>query len=619
MSHPALKKSIATVSLSGTLLEKLEAAAAVGFDGVEIFENDLLTFDGPPADVRQIAADLGLEITLYQPFRDFEAMPDQLRQRNLDRAERKFDVMEQLGASLILVCSNVQELALNDDERAATDLHEMAQRAAARGFRVGYEALAWGRHVNRWRHAWKIVQQANHPSLGLILDSFHTLAVGDDLQGVEQVPDEKIFFVQWADAPNMSMDVLSWSRHYRNFPGQGELRVADFTRSVVHAGYRGPMSLEVFNDEFRAAPARPTAQDGLRSLIWLEAEAGLAPLPPAPQLQGLEFLEFAVDYKTGRELAGQLRSLGFTHMGRHRSKAVELYRQGQVNLILNSEPDTAAAEHFEMHGPSVCAMAFRVSDAEQAIARAKALLCREWQERTGPNERQIQALRAPNGMLYYLVEDSPSGRSIYEDDFLLERDAAPGAGVEAIDHVAQALPAHQMDSFVLFYRSVLGLTPEPLHEIPDPYGLVRSRAMVSGDQRVRLPLNVSESGRTATGRFVSAYAGAGVHHIALRTGDIACTMSTLKPDAARILRIPDNYYDDVAARLGLNDKLLEDLRQMQVMYDQDPAGSFVHAYTNTFYDRFFFEIVQRDGYRGFGVPNASFRMAAQALSATYHR
>ena len=105
---PALPKSIATVSLSGTLPEKLEAAAAIGFDGVEIFENDLLTYDGSPEDVRAIADGLGLTITIFQPFRDFEAMPEPQRRRNLDRAERKFDVMQALGTDLLLVCSNVE-------------------------------------------------------------------------------------------------------------------------------------------------------------------------------------------------------------------------------------------------------------------------------------------------------------------------------------------------------------------------------------------------------------------------------------------------------------------------------------------------------------------------------
>src|SRR3954470_17659594 len=273
-------KSIATVSLSGTLPEKLEAAAAVGFDGVEIFENDLLTYDGSPADIRRIAEGLSLEITIFQPFRDFEAMPENIRVRNLDRAERKFDIMQELGTDLVLVCSNVQPAALDDDARAAADLAEMAERAARRGLRVGYEALAWGRHVNRWRQAWDIVQQADHPALGLILDSFHTLSLGDDLSGLsEVVPAEKLFFVQLADAPRLSMDVLSWSRHFRNFPGQGELPVADFTRDILATGYRGPLSLEIFNDEFRSAPARRTARDALRSLRWLDEQVGAAALP----------------------------------------------------------------------------------------------------------------------------------------------------------------------------------------------------------------------------------------------------------------------------------------------------------------------------------------------------
>ncbi len=280
--------------------EKLEAAAAAGFTGVEVFENDLLTFDGSPADVRRIAADLDLAIVLFQPFRDFEAMPEPQRTRNLDRAERKFDVMEALGAELLLVCSNVQAGAIDDDGRAAADLAEMAERAARRGLRVGYEALAWGRHVRRWGDAWRIVQRADHPALGLIVDSFHTLSLDDDPAGIAEIPAEKLFFVQLADAPRLAMDVLSWSRHFRNFPYQGDLDVERFVRAVLASGYRGPLSLEIFNDEFRAAPARPTARDGLRSLILVEAQAGGAELPRVPVFDGVEFLEFAVDEDAGR-------------------------------------------------------------------------------------------------------------------------------------------------------------------------------------------------------------------------------------------------------------------------------------------------------------------------------
>jgi 4-hydroxyphenylpyruvate dioxygenase len=609
-----LRKCIATVALSGTLRDKLEACASVGFDGVEIMEADLLTFDGSAADVRKICDDLGLIIEIYQPFRDFEAMPDTQRGRNLDRAERKFDVMQALGTDLVLVCSNTQTATINDDSRAAADLAEMAERAARRGLRVGYEALGWGRHVNRWEHAWRIVQQAAHPALGLIVDSFHTLSLGDDPSGIAQVPGEKLFFVQLADAPRLSMDVLSWSRHFRNFPGQGELDVTDFLRAVLASGYHGPLSLEVFNDDFRAAPARFVARDGLRSLILTEADAtGGTALPAVPTLHSIEFLEFAVDESTGPELVSFLRTLGFHHAGRHRSKTVNLYRNGDVNLVLNAEQDSAAAEHFHLHGPSVCAMAIRVDDAERTLARARALLCPDWQEPIGSGERRIPAVRAPDGTLICLIEPEDGGASFWDDDFELYPAPATTAPLLGIDHVVLALPTGRMSSHVLFWRALFGLVPQAQLDTADPYGLVHSRALVSPSGKVRIVLNASEGRGTLTGRFISLYAGAGVHHIALVTPDIMETAKQLETEHAPLLPMPSNYYDDLLARWPLDDAALGALQAHGLLYDRDESGEFRHLYTDAFHDRFFFEAVERrSGYSGFGAANATVRTAAQA-------
>jgi 4-hydroxyphenylpyruvate dioxygenase len=611
-------RSIATVSLSGTLPDKLEAAASIGFDGVEIFENDLLTFDGTPSEVRRLAEDLNLAITIFQPFRDFEAMPEPQRSRNLDRAERKFDVMEALGTDLMLVCSNIQPAAIDDDARAAADLRAMAEPAARRGLRIAYEALAWGRNVKRWSQAWRIVQEANHPALGLVVDSFHTLALDDDFAGIAEVPAEKLFFVQLADAPHMISDPLSWSRHFRNFPGQGALDVTGFLRAVLASGYRGPLSLEIFNDDFRAAPARLIARDGLRSLILAEAEAGGRSLPEPPVFDGVEFIEFAVDEPTRDELVVFLQHLGFRRAGRHRSKSVDLLRQGRINLILNSEHDSAAAYHFQLHGPSVCAMALRVDDAQRALARAKALLCSQWQEPVGEAERRIAAIRGLDGTLIYLVEPEPSGRTIYDDDFVLTPEAEGEPGLWSVDHIAHAVPDGRMDGFVLFWRAVFGFVPQALWELPDPHGLIRSRAMTSPDGSIRLPLNISVSRDTATGRFISASAGAGVHHMAFGTRDIAGVVAATSAEGARMIPIPLNYYEDLAARHGLSKEALTRLARLHLLYDRDDDGTFVHAYTESFHDRFFFEIVERLGYLGFGAVNASVRMAAQAQRRTAH-
>ena len=606
-------RSIATVCLSGGLTDKLDTAARVGFDGVEIFEADLLTYDGSPAEVRRIAEDLGLAITIFQPFRDFEAMPDAQRARNLDRAERKFDVMQQLGTDLVLVCSNTSPACLDDDSRAAADLLAMAERAQARGLRVGYEALAWARHVNRWSHAWRIVQAANHPSLGLIVDSFHTLCLGDDPAGIATVPADKLFFVQLADAPLLQMDVLSWSRHYRCFPGQGDLDVANFLRCTMASGYSGPLSLEIFNDEFRSAPARMIARDGLRSLALVEAEAGLTSLPPPPAIGGVEFIEFAVDEATGTALAATLGSLGFSHAGRHRSKDVALYRQGDINLVLNREQDSAAAEHFQLHGPSVCALALRVDDVAATVVRAEALQAPEWRSPVQEGERHIPAVRAPDGMLIHLVGPDPAGRSIWEDDFELLPGDCAGAGLVAVDHLAEAMPAIALHGTVLFWRAVFGLQPARPVDLADPFGLVRSRALISEGGRFRLPLNVSDGVETLTGRFVRSASGAGVQHIAFATADAERTAALLQ-GRAPLLAIAANYYEDIAARFGLSDEEIAALQRLHLLYDRDADGEFLHAYTREFEGGLFFEFVERRGSEGFGAPNAAFRLAAQALA-----
>src|SRR3954451_18373709 len=233
------KRSIATVSLSGALDEKLRAIASAGFDAVEIFENDLLSFGAGPRDIAKLCKDLNLEICAFQPFRDFEGMPEPQRSRNFARAERKFDLMQELGTDLLLICSNVSPASVGGIDRAADDFRELGERAAKRSLRVGYEALAWGRHVNDYRDAWEIVRRANHPAIGIVLDSFHTLAPGFPTAPITAIPADRIFLVQLADAPQLDLDVLSWSRHFRCFPGQGNLPVGDFMRAIDATGYKG--------------------------------------------------------------------------------------------------------------------------------------------------------------------------------------------------------------------------------------------------------------------------------------------------------------------------------------------------------------------------------------------
>lgn len=623
-----MHRSIATVSLSGTLPEKLEAIAAAGFDGVEIFENDLLYYDGSPRHVRQICADLGIDITLFQPFRDFEGCRRDRLQRNLDRAERKFDLMQELGTDLVLVCSNSAADSLGEENILLDDLSALAERAGARQLRIGYEALAWGRHVNTWQQVWNLVRQIDHPALGVLLDSFHTLSLKGDPSAIAQIPGDKIFFVQMADAPLLAMDVMEWSRHFRCFPGQGEFDLPGFLAPILKSGYTGPLSLEIFNDGFRAAPPRANAADGLRSLLYLEEKTRLlleqenqtvakdllfSP-PPASTYNGVEFLEFAVDDDQRARLAGWLGNLGFAKLGQHRSKAVSLMGQGDIKIVLNAEPYSFAHSFFEAHGPSLCATALRVENGSSALERAQAFKGQPYRGLVGPNEREIPSVRAPDGSLIYLVEPAAPGESIYDTDFVINPIAQAAGGLQRIDHMAMALPADSLDSWVLFYKSLLDFEADDEVVLPDPYGLVKSRALRSRCSTVRLPLNISENRNTAISHALSSYRGSGVHHIAFACEDIFAEVSRAKEAGLKLLDIPLNYYDDLAARFDFDDEFLSELAYYNVLYDRDAqGGELFHVYTEPFDDRFFFEILQRkNGYVGYGAANVAVRLAAMA-------
>src|SRR4029078_13120214 len=257
-----MQTSIATVSLSGGLAEKLEAIAAGGFTGGEIFERDLLSLNGTRKDVARIMASLGLKIVTFQPFRDFEGMPEPQRSRTFARAERKFDLMGELGCDLMMICSNVAPDSLGGIDRAAADFHELGDRAQKRGMRVGFEALAWGRHISDYRDSWEVVRRADHPAVGVTLDSFHIFARKTELKAIRSTPRGRIALVQLADAPWLDMDVINWSRHFRCFPGQGDFPLLDFMDAVLDTGYEGLLSLEIFNDQFRAGSPRAVALDG---------------------------------------------------------------------------------------------------------------------------------------------------------------------------------------------------------------------------------------------------------------------------------------------------------------------------------------------------------------------
>ncbi|MFF9456475.1 bifunctional sugar phosphate isomerase/epimerase/4-hydroxyphenylpyruvate dioxygenase family protein [Streptomyces flaveolus] len=589
-----MRTSIATVSLSGSLTEKLTAASRAGFDGVEIFENDLLASPLTPEEIRARCADLGLTVDLYQPMRDIEALPEEEFARALRRARHKFALMGRLGADTVLVCSSVSPHALDDDDLAAEQLSRLADLARDHGVRVAYEALAWGRHISTYDHAWRVVETAEHPALGTCLDSFHILSRGSDPKGIEDIPGEKIFFLQLADAPLLAMDVLQWSRHYRCFPGQGGFDLAGLLRHVLRTGYEGPLSLEVFNDVFRQSEAGPTAVDGRRSLLVLQEQAGLAAQPAPVVPTGVAFAELVTP--DAAPVSAVLDALGFTRTGRHRGKPVDLWQWGDARVLVNTGP----AERRD--GTRLAAVGLESPDPAGAARRAEALLAPVLPRRRAPGDAPLEAVAAPDGTELFFCATERTGPPDWRADFE-DTGAVAGAGPGVrVDHLSLAQPWHQFDEAALFHRSVLGLRPQESVDVADPYGLLRSRAVTTGDGAVRIVLTVGAAPTDDT---------AHAQHIALATDDVVAAARRYRAAGGPLLPIPANYYDDLAARFEFADGELETYRELGILYDRDDHGTFRHCYTHTV-GRVFFELVQRDdGYRGYGAANAPVRLAAQ--------
>ncbi|WP_431710335.1 bifunctional sugar phosphate isomerase/epimerase/4-hydroxyphenylpyruvate dioxygenase family protein [Glutamicibacter uratoxydans] len=602
-----MRTSIATVCISGTLEDKMLACAKAGFDGIEIFEQDLIVSPKSPEEVRALADRLGLSLDLFQPFRDFEGVDEQTLEANLRRAEHKFALMQRLGIDTILLCSNVGTATIDDDEVFAEQIRRLAQLAERYSVRIAYEALAWGKYVNTYWHSWRIVQMVDRPNVGLCLDSFHILSRGDDPVRIAEIPGEKIFFVQLADAPVMSMDVLSWSRHYRVFPGEGGFDLENFMVHLVRSGYDGIVSLEIFNDVFRQSNVVHTALDGLRSLTWLQDRArarlaqeqdnlNLVALPTAQPALGFDYAE--VRTEDPEQIATLLWQLGFTFQGQHRRKPVQLWTAGDARIIINTQRSNGVIAEISGFG-------IQVPDDVLAADRAQALLAPAVPRTRAGDEQELRGFRAPDATEVFF--SSPQGTGAWHNEFGTGAQQPETGLVQGIDHINLAQPWQAFDESVLFYTSTLNLQAIAGTEVPSPMGLVRSQVLRTSDGRVRLALNIVPKGLEAVIERNHEYP----EHIAVKTQDIIALARRAVSAGMEFLQVPENYYEDLASRYSLSDQELSVLRELNLLYDRDEHGVFLHFYTATVGNIFFEVIERRDGYDGYGAPNAPVRLAAQ--------
>jgi 4-hydroxyphenylpyruvate dioxygenase len=243
------------------------------------------------------------------------------------------------------------------------------------------------------------------------------------------------------------------------------------------------------------------------------------------------------------------------------------------------------------------------------MQRAETLKARTFYQPVGPGELEIPAIHGVGGSLLYFLDQA--GKNWNTDFEPVPSDAGADA-LLAVDHIAQSMPYDEMLSWLLFYTGILDLERLPQMEIADPRGLVQSQAVINGDQSLRFVLNGSSANRTLPARFISEFFGSGVQHVAFSCRDIFAAVAEMRKRGADFLDIPDNYYDDIEAKYDLAPELMAQLRANHILYDREGDGEFFQVYTHIFDERFFFEIVERRDYQGFGAANAGIRLAAQS-------
>jgi 4-hydroxyphenylpyruvate dioxygenase len=321
---------------------------------------------------------------------------------------------------------------------------------------------------------------------------------------------------------------------------------------------------------------------------------------------GFEFVEYtAPDVQQLNQL---FESMGFRAVGRHRSKAVTLYRQGEVNFIVNAEPESHGAKFAQAHGPSACAMAFRVRDAVKAFKRAIELGAKPFQGQVGPMELNIPAIEGIGGSVIYLV-DRYGEHSIYDVDFIptdkAKGFAHKGVGLTYIDHVTHNVYRGNMDKWAGYYEKLFNFREIRYFDIEGKLTGLKSRAMTSPDGKIRIPINESSDDKSQIAEYLSDYRGEGIQHIALGTNDIYETVEGLRKTGVAFQDTPATYFELVDKRVPGHGENLERLKRNQILIDGDlkKQGLLLQIFTQNAIGPIFFEIIQRKGNEGFGEGN----------------
>ena len=551
------------------------------------------------------------EISSIIPNSNFYVL---INEKKFDKIKEKLDYFEIINSKRIIVDLDLlfkKDFSNNDIDSKINQLSKLFLN-----YKLKLSFLLPSKINSNFNNILRKIISIKNPSFYLTINSKNILMDGSQPSLINQIPLSLIDHVQLTDISKYIFSEDQISNLSELLPNEGVLDLKSFIKIFLKKKFKGSISVANNNILNNKANLIKEANGAFVSVFDDVVSSDISlnnlniKIPPKINLNGFEFLEFTVFGEDHTSLVKMLKKLSFRKERIHKTKNVELWRQGSINILINFEKNSFAEQVYLKNGPSICDIAIKVKDAIQTIDRAKKLGIKEHSQSVSVGELKIPAIKGVDGSVIHFIDQKSNLFQLWNLDFnYLKPEPIQPSGLRSIDHISQSMKEEEMRSWLFFYLSNFNMYKTTQLDLVSSKGIIKSQAISSPEGEVRLNLNGSNNSQTIAGSFMTNKTGSSIQHIAFNTDDIFETVNILSENKFPFLQIDKKYYSQLQNKYDLDEKTLNNLKRNNILYDKNEFGEFFQIYSEPIFTGFFFEIVQRkQNYKGYGESNATHRI-----------
>ena len=551
------------------------------------------------------------EISSIIPNSNFYVL---INEKKFDKIKEKLDYFEIINSKRIIVDLDLlfkKDFSNNDIDSKINQLSKLFLN-----YKLKLSFLLPSKINSNFNNILRKIISIKNPCFYLTINSKNILMDGSQPSLINQIPLSLIDHVQLTDISKYISSEDQISNLSELLPNEGVLDLKSFIKIFLKKNFKGSVSVANNNILNNKANLIKDANRAFVSVFDDVVSSDISlnnlniKIPPKINLNGFEFLEFTVFGEDHTSLVKMLKKLSFRKERIHKTKNVELWRQGSINILINFEKNSFAEQVYLKNGPSICDIAIKVNDAIQTIDRAKKLGIKEHSQSVSVGELKIPAIKGVDGSVIHFIDQKSNLFQLWNLDFnYLKPEPIQPSGLRSIDHISQSMKEEEMRSWLFFYLSNFNMYKTTQLDLVSSKGIIKSQAISSPEGEVRLNLNGSNNSQTIAGSFMTNKTGSSIQHIAFNTDDIFETVNILSENKFPFLQIDKKYYTQLQNKYDLDEKTLNNLKRNNILYDKNEFGEFFQIYSEPIFTGFFFEIVQRkQNYKGYGESNATHRI-----------